>query len=180
MESPLEVLDPEHETHLLAKGNPEGGPEDPRNAPVIAAILRNPNRKQNAESPSLDRAARSPDLAHLRLNILVFTDCSLIGGEGERRKETESSVALFPQSGQGLGGAALQVLHPDDRAGGVGIRHLEAPDARTGCAGARSRMQPVGRQAVQGAKRPRLQTSAEGRNVEFGWDYSATLVSLAF
>ena len=85
-ESPLEVLDPEHETHLLAKGNPEGGPEDPLNAPVVAAILRNPNRKQNAESPSLDRAARTPDLAHLRLKILVFTDCSLIGeGEFERR-----------------------------------------------------------------------------------------------
>ena len=53
MESPLEVKDPEHETNLLAKGNPEGGPEDPRNAPVVKAILRNPNRKQNAESPSL-------------------------------------------------------------------------------------------------------------------------------
>ena len=88
MESPLEVKDPEHETHLLAKGNPEGGPEDPRNAPVVAAILRNPNRKQNAESPSLDRAARSPDLAHVHLNILVlvFADCALTGaGEFERR-----------------------------------------------------------------------------------------------
>ena len=88
MESPLEVKDPEHETHLLAKGKPGAGPEDPANAPVVAAILRNPNRKQNAESPSLDRAARSPDLAHVQLNILalVFADCSLIGaGEGERR-----------------------------------------------------------------------------------------------
>ena len=87
MESPLKVLDPSHETHLLAKGNPEGGPEDPRNAPVIAAILRNPNRKQNAESPSLDRAARSPDLAHVQLDILalVFADCSLIrAGDGEK------------------------------------------------------------------------------------------------
>ena len=85
--------------------------------------------------------------------------------------------------GRGVSGvceAALQVLHPDGRPGGHGIRHLGAPAARHGCAGARSRMQPVGRQAVQGAKRPRLQTSAEGRNVEFGWDYSATLVSLAF
>ena len=66
-ECPLEVLDPEHETHLLAKGNPEGGPEDPRNAPVVAAILRNPNRKQNAASPGLDIAACSPDRAHVSL-----------------------------------------------------------------------------------------------------------------
>ena len=65
VESPLKVLDPEHETHLLAKGNPEGGPEDPRNAPVIAAILRNPNRMRNAESPSPDLAACSPGPAHV-------------------------------------------------------------------------------------------------------------------
>ena len=77
-----------HETNLLAKAKPEAGPEDPANEPVVAAILRNPNRKQNAESPSLDRAARSPDLAHVQLNILalVFADCSLIGaGKFERR-----------------------------------------------------------------------------------------------
>ena len=175
VESPLKVLDPEHETHLLAKGKPEAGPEDPANEPVVAAILRNPNRMRNAESPSPDMAACSPGPAHVSCHTYVSNFRRVFRDRG---RKSEWRVALVPQS---LGvEAALQVLHPDGRPGGHCVRHLEAPDARHGCAGARSRMQPVGRQAVQGAKRPRLQTSAEGRNVEFEWDYSATRISLAF
>ena len=174
VESPLKVLDPEHETHLLAKGKPGAGPEDPANAPVVAAILRNPNRMHNSESPSPDIAACSPGPAHVSSTYVsnfrrVFRD---------RGRKSEWRVALVPQS-RGVE-AALQVLHPDGRPGGHCIRHLEAPDARHGCAGARSRMQPVGRQAVQGAKRPRQQTFAQGRNAQFEWDISATLISLAF
>ena len=67
VESPLQVLDTSHETNLLARGKPEAGPEDPANEPVVAAILRNPNRKHNAASPGPDIAACSPDRAHVSL-----------------------------------------------------------------------------------------------------------------
>ena len=62
-----------HETHLLAKGKPEAGPEDPANEPVVAAILRNPNRMHNAESPSPDIAACSPGPAHVSSHTPVRT-----------------------------------------------------------------------------------------------------------
>ena len=82
----LQVLDPSHETHLLAKGKPGAGPEDPANEPVVAAILRNPNRMHNAESPSPDIAACSPGPAHVFSNapvrtFRIFAECFGIGAE---------------------------------------------------------------------------------------------------
>ena len=86
MESQLKVLDPNHETHLLAKGKPEAGPEDPANAPVVAAILRNPNRMHNAESPSPNIAACSLGPGHVSFHtpvrtFRIFADCFWIGAE---------------------------------------------------------------------------------------------------
>ena len=44
-----EVKDPNHETHELKRGNPTGGPKDPANKAVCAAILNNPMRAKNAK-----------------------------------------------------------------------------------------------------------------------------------
>ena len=87
VESPLKVRDMSHETNLLAKGKPEAGPEDPANQPVVAAILRNPNRMRNAESPRPDIAACSPGPAHVSFHtavtgpFLIFAECFGIGAE---------------------------------------------------------------------------------------------------
>ena len=43
------------------------------NEPVVAAILQNPNRKRNAESPSLDIAARSLGTTHAFWKIVSKT-----------------------------------------------------------------------------------------------------------
>ena len=66
---------------MLAKGKPEAGPEDPANEPVVAAILRNPNRKHNAESPSPDIVAccdivRAPRMSHSIRTCLTIAECS--------------------------------------------------------------------------------------------------------
>ena len=95
MESPLKVLDPEHETHLLSKGKPEAGPEDPANALVVAAILRNPNRMHNAESPSPDIAACSPGPAHVSFPTYIFDFRRLFRDRG---RKSEWRLALVPQS----------------------------------------------------------------------------------
>ena len=127
MESPLKVLDPSHETHLLAKGKPEAGPEDPANEPVVAAILRNPNRMRNAESPSPDIAACSPGPARVSFHTYVSNFRRVFHDRG---RKSEWRVALVPQSPGGE--AALQALHRDRRSGGDGLQYLGAPDARHG------------------------------------------------
>ena len=84
---------------MLAKGNPEGGPEDPRNAPVVAAILRNPNRMRNAESPSPDIAACSPGPARASFHTYVFDFRRVFRDQG---RKSEWRVALVPQSPGGV------------------------------------------------------------------------------
>ena len=44
-----EEKNPSHETHELKRGNPTGGPKDPANKAVCAAILNNQMRAKNAE-----------------------------------------------------------------------------------------------------------------------------------
>ena len=85
MVSPLQVQDTNHETNLLAKGKPEAGPEDPANEPVVAAILRNPNRMRNAESPSPDIAACSPGPAHVSFPTYIYFQLSpTVSGSGQK------------------------------------------------------------------------------------------------
>ena len=99
MESPLKVLDPSHETHLLAKGKPGAGPEDPANEPVVAAILRNPNRMRNAESPSPDIAACSPDRAHVSLSHSYVSNFRQVFAENARARIFISCFSLCGKTG---------------------------------------------------------------------------------